>query len=155
GGSGFVGANIARLLRLRGEEVRVLDIWRDEAMPADIEYVEADINDAEKVAHAMRGVDYVHHNVALVPLAKAGQRFWTVNVEGTRTALRAAKDANVKMFAHMSSSAVFGSPNKMPITNDTPLEPIEIYGRAKLAGEELARKAGEEGLPVSIIRPRT
>src|SRR5262249_41988262 len=115
GGSGFVGANIARLLRLRGGEVGVLDIWGDEAMPADIEYVEADINDAEKVAHAMRGVDYVHHNVALVPLAKAGQRFWTVNVEGTRTALRAAKDANVKMFAHMSSSAVFGSPNKMPI----------------------------------------
>jgi hypothetical protein len=31
----------------------------------------------------MRGVDYVHHNVALVPLAKAGRRYWTVNVANT------------------------------------------------------------------------
>jgi nucleoside-diphosphate-sugar epimerase len=155
GGSGFVGSNIARLLRARGEQVRVLDIWRDPSMPDDIEFAAADINDAEAVARAMRGVTYVHHNVALVPLAKAGPRFWTVNVEGTRVVLDAAVRARVKFFCHMSSSAVFGSPTVMPITNATPRRPIEIYGRAKLAGEELALRAGAEGLPVSIVRPRT
>lgn len=103
----------------------------------------------------MRGVDYVHHNVALVPLAKAGKRYWTVNVEGTRTALETARAAKVKMFCHMSSSAIFGSPSRMPITNDTPREPVEIYGRAKLAAEELVIQAGREGMPVSSIRPRT
>ena len=103
----------------------------------------------------MRGVDYVHHNVALVPLAKAGKRYWTVNVEGTRTALEAARAAKVKMFCHMSSSAIFGSPIEMPITNATPREPVEIYGRAKLAAEELVIQAGREGMPVSSIRPRT
>jgi nucleoside-diphosphate-sugar epimerase len=85
--------------------LRVLDIWKDDAQPADIEFVSADINDLAAVGRAMRGVSYVHHNVALVPLAKAGKRYWTVNVEGTRTALEAARAAGVKMFCHMSSSA--------------------------------------------------
>jgi nucleoside-diphosphate-sugar epimerase len=155
GGSGFVGSNIARLLRARGEEVRVLDTWKDEDQSADIEFVMADINDREAVDRAMRGVSYVHHNVALVPLAKAGKGFWTVNVDGTRTALDAARTAGVKMFCHMSSSAVFGLPTEMPITEKTELQPIEIYGRAKHAAEELVKQAGREGMPVSVIRPRT
>ena len=149
-----MGSNIVRLLRARGEAVRVLDIWRDDRHPRDIEFIHADINDRKAVQRAMRGVDYVHHNVALVPLAKAGKRFWTVNVEGTRTALEAARAAGVKMFCHMSSSAVFGSPDRMPITNETPLQPIEIYGRAKLAAENLVKQAGREGMLVSVIRPR-
>jgi nucleoside-diphosphate-sugar epimerase len=155
GGSGFVGSNIARLLCNRGESVRVLDLWRDASMSTDIEFHQADINDRNAVAKAMKGVDYVHHTVALVPLSKAGRRFWTVNVEGTRVALEEAKRARVKMFCHMSSSAVFGSPSVMPITNSTPLVPVERYGRAKLAAEQLVQQAGREGLPVSVVRPRT
>jgi nucleoside-diphosphate-sugar epimerase len=150
-----VGSNIVRTLHQRGEDVRVLDIWKDESQSRDIEFVLADINDREAVEKAMRGVDYVHHNVALVPLAKAGKRYWTVNVEGTQTALEAARTAKVKMFCHMSSSAIFGSPAQMPITNDTPRKPVEIYGRAKLAAEVLVIHAGREGMPVSSIRPRT
>lgn len=155
GGSGFVGSNIARLLRERGEEVRVLDIWQDDSLRSDIEFVLADINNREAVEKAMHGVDYVHHNVALVPLAKAGKRYWTVNVEGTRTALEIARTAKVKMFCHMSSCAVFGSPTQMPITNNTPREPVEVYGRSKLAAENLVIQAGREGMRVSSIRPRT
>jgi nucleoside-diphosphate-sugar epimerase len=156
GGSGFVGSNIARLLVERGERVRVLDLWRADDHPAAVEFVQADINDRPAVDAAMRGVRYVHHTVALVPLAKAGDRYWRVNVEGTQVALDAAAGAGVRMFCHMSSSAVFGAPDRMPITNDTPREPVEIYGRAKLAGEELVMRAGATGrLPVSIVRPRT
>ncbi|MBB4200763.1 epimerase [Rhodoblastus sphagnicola] len=155
GGSGFVGSTIARRLVERGEKVRVYDLWRAEDQPAEVEFVQGDINDRAAVAAAMHGIDCVHHNVALVPLAKAGDRFWTVNVEGTRIALEEAKRAEVKMFAHMSSSAVFGSPEVMPITNDTPRRPIEIYGEAKKAGEDLVLEAQAHGFPASVIRPRT
>ena len=155
GGSGFVGATIARRLIERGEQVRVLDIWRSDDLPPQTEFVLADINDRAAVAAAMQGVDYVHHNVALVPLHKAGNRYWTVNVDGTKVALDAARAAKVKLFSHMSSSAVFGLPEIMPITNDTAREPIEIYGRAKKAGEELVMAAMAEGFPACIIRPRT
>lgn len=155
GGSGFVGSNIARLLCERGESVRVFDLWCDETQKDAIEFVKGDIMDRESVEKAMRGVDYVHHNVALVPLTKAGHRFHEVNVGGTKIALEAARKEGVKMFAHMSSSAIFGSPNSMPITSGTPLRPIEIYGRAKCEADILVRKAGEEGMKVSMIRPRT
>ena len=155
GGSGFVGATIARRLVERGEQVRVLDIWRSDDLPPETDFVLADINDREAVTKAMQGVDYVHHNVALVPLHKAGNRYWTVNVDGTKVALDAARAAKVKMFSHMSSSAVFGLPQIMPITNDTTREPIEIYGRAKKAGEELVMAAQGAGFPATIIRPRT
>ena len=60
GASGFVGSNLARVLHARGEKVRVLDNWRDEAMPPEIDIVHADINDAATVGRAMRGVTYVH-----------------------------------------------------------------------------------------------
>ncbi len=154
GGSGFVGSTITHRLAARGEEVRVFDLWKSDELPPEVDFVQGDINDADAVRHAMRGITHVHHNVALVPIAKAGERFWHVNVDGTATALREAKAAKVKMFAHMSSSAVFGCPDTMPITSDTPREPFEIYGKAKKAGEDLAMKAADEGLAVSIIRPR-
>lgn len=155
GGSGFVGSVIARRLVERGEQVRVFDQWKSQDLPAEVEVVLGDINDADAVARAMKGVSYVHHNVALVPLAKAGEQFWKVNVEGTRTALRAAKAQGVKLFANMSSSAIYGHPRHMPITLETPCLPFETYGQAKKAAEDLVVAAGWEGLPVASIRPRT
>jgi nucleoside-diphosphate-sugar epimerase len=155
GGSGFLGRAIAQELCQRGETVKILDIWRDDDLPSDIEYIECDIRDRDGVERAMRGIDLVHHNVALVPLTKAGQRFWSVNVEGAQVAATAAIAAGVGGFVHMSSSAVFGNP-VCPITEATPLQPVEIYGRAKLAGEQAVRAAcTTAGLPLVVVRPRT
>ena len=155
GGSGFIGSNIAKLLLARGEQVRILDLWIDPNADKEIEFFIGDINDEKLVERAIKDVDFVHHNVALVPLAKAGKEYHRVNVQGTKTVLKAAMKAKVKMFSHMSSSAVFGMPEKMPITNETDRKPIEVYGQAKLAGENLVLAAGTDGLNVTIIRPRT
>lgn len=155
GGSGFLGSNIVRLLHERKESVRVLDLWRDTSIPSGVEFFHGDINDPRAVAQAMTDVEYVHHAVALVPLAKAGRQFWKVNVEGTQVALRAAMHSGVRMFCHLSSSAIFGPKATMPITNETPPAPIEAYGIAKLRSEQAVLQAGRDGLPVSIVRPRT
>jgi len=155
GGSGFLGDRIARRLAQRGEDVTVLDIWEDPSRPAQIGFVKCDILDRDGVARALKGVDVVHHNVALVPLTKAGKRFWDVNVVGSQIAAEEATKAGVKAFIHMSSSAIFNT-LKMPVTNQTPPAPGEIYGRAKLAGERSVREiCGRADIPLSIIRPRT
>lgn len=156
GGSGFLGNLIARRLLAQGERVKVLDIWEDPTRPKEIEFIRCDILDRAGVAHALRGVDVVHHNVALVPLTKSGKRFRTVNVEGSRIAAEESVRAGVQAFIHMSSSAVYGVPQEQPITETTPLRPVEPYGRAKLAGEQAVRAVCEAaGLPLIVIRPRT
>jgi len=156
GGSGFLGNLIAKRLLARGERVKVLDIWEDPARPREIEFVNCNILDRDSVARALRGVDIVHHNVALVPLTKSGQRFQDVNVEGSRIAAEEAAKAGVRAFIHMSSSAIYGAPKQQPITDATPLHPVEIYGRAKLAGEQAVRAICEPAkLPLIVIRPRT
>ncbi|MEH2290113.1 NAD-dependent epimerase/dehydratase family protein [Nostoc sp.] len=156
GGSGFLGNLIARRLYERGESVKILDIWEDPTRPKEIEFIHCDIRDRNRVAAAMRDVDVVHHNVALVPLTKSGSKFWEVNVEGSRIAAEEAVKAGVQSFIHMSSSAIFGVPKTCPITNQTPTNPIEIYGKGKLAGELAVRKICERAnLPLIVIRPRT
>ena len=155
GGSGFLGNLIARRLHKRGERVRILDVWEDSSRPREIEFIRCDIRNRAGVSQAMRGVDVVHHNVALVPLTKAGKDFWGVNVEGSRIAAEAAAEAGIKTFIHMSSSAIFGVP-RCPVTDASPTAPVEIYGRAKLAGELAVREVCNAAkLPLIVIRPRT
>jgi nucleoside-diphosphate-sugar epimerase len=156
GGSGFLGNLIARWLLARGEEVKILDIWEDPTRPHEIEFIHCDIRDRERVAQAMRGVDMVHHNVALVPLTKSGKKFWEVNVTGSRIAAEEALKCGVRIFVHMSSSSLFGAPAPGPITELTQPKPIEIYGRAKLAGELAVQEVFKKGtVPLIVIRPRT
>src|SRR5438552_15795191 len=156
GGSGFLGNLIARRLLARGERVKVLDLWEDPIRPKEIEFIRCDIRDREGVKSALRDVTIVHHNAALVPLTKSGPQFWQVNVEGSRIAAEEAARVGVEAFVHMSSSAIFGVPQSCPITEATPLRPAEIYGRAKLAGEQAVREVCARGGPrLIVIRPRT
>lgn len=156
GGSGFLGNLIARRLLEAGEEVRVLDIWKDSSQPKEIEFINADIRDVDKLIQAIRGCEYVHHNVALVPLTKSGKEFWDVNVNGSRVTAEVAKKQGIPNFIHMSSSAIFGAPMELPITSKTKTHPIEIYGRGKLAGElEVKQTLANSDTNLVIIRPRT
>jgi nucleoside-diphosphate-sugar epimerase len=153
GGAGYFGERLASLLLDRGYRVRVFDL--NPSALREVDTIQGDIRSAEAVLAAMAGIDVVYHNVAQVPLARDHRLFWSVNRDGTQTALEMAQAAGVKKFLYTSSSAVFGVPQSNPVTEETEPSPAESYGRAKLAGEVLCREAHKDGLDVTIIRPRT
>ena len=155
GGSGYFGCLLVSRLLEAGHRVRVFDRNDAEDRPAVVEFLRGDVRDADAVAEAVRGVQVVHHNVALVPLAKDKQAFWEVNRDGTRNLLQASHDAGVRKVVNTSSSAIFGVPERNPVTEEMAPSPQEDYGRAKLAGEQLCRDFAERGLDVTSIRPRT
>ncbi len=155
GGSGYFGSLLVAELLARGYAVRSLDVNDAEDRPADVELVQGDVRDADTVARAVRGIDIVFHNVAQVPLAHDRDLFESVNVGGTGVLLEASLLAGVAKVVHTSSSAVYGVPEALPVTESTPATPREAYGRAKLEAEQLCRAMTTRGLDVSIIRPRT
>ena len=81
--------------------------------------------------------------------------FWSVNRNGTQSLLEASLAHNIERLVYISSSAIYGVPSRCPITTLTDKKPLEDYGRAKLAGEELCKEYRLKGLSCSIVRPRT
>ena len=155
GGSGFFGTVLVEGLVRRDVPVRILDINVPDPVPLGVTMFQGDVRDPAAVRAACDGVDVIHHNVALVPLARDRQGFWTVNEGGTRNVLQAALDGGVRKVVHMSSSAIYGAPPTNPVNEETSPVPGEEYGRAKLAAELLCHEYRGRGLDVTIIRPRT
>jgi nucleoside-diphosphate-sugar epimerase len=156
GGSGYFGCLLRERLRAAGSAVRVFDLVDADDRPDDVEFQPGDIRERDAVARACRDVDVVYHNVAQVPLAKDRALFWSVNRDGTESILQAARAAGVRKIVHTSSSAVFGIPARNPVDEGAAPRPLEAYGEAKLAAEQLIEDAvRRHGLDVTIIRPRT
>jgi nucleoside-diphosphate-sugar epimerase len=156
GGSGYLGTVLRDRLVAAGETVRILDLLDADDRPAAVEFLPADVRDAAAVARACAGVDVVYHAVAGVPVAKDRRLFDSVNVDGTRNLIDAVQASGVRKLVHVSSSAIFGIPERNPVDESTAPRPAEAYGHAKLAGERLVAAAAAEGrLDATIIRPRT
>lgn len=155
GGAGYFGTRLVERLAADGAPVRVLDIRCPAVMPPGVEFVHGDVRDRRAIEQACRDVDVVHHAVALVPLARDREGFWSVNEGGTRAVLEAASAHGVRKVVHLSSSAVYGAPAGNPVTEATNSSPGEDYGHAKLAAERLCWVARAGGLDVTILRPRT
>ena len=155
GGSGYFGTVLAEQALARGDAVRIFDVNPPGPTLAGADFVAGDVRDVAAVRGACDGVDVVFHNVAQVPLAKDRALFDEVNVGGTANVLVAARDARVAKVVHTSSSAVFGIPERNPVTEDALCRPLEAYGRAKLRAELVCHDAIASGLDVTIVRPRT
>lgn len=153
GGSGFFGTHLAKYLLDAGEKVRILDLVPPPPEDARAEFSPGDILDEKSLRQAISGVDVVVHNAALVPITRAGNRFYEVNVKGTERVIAAAKAAGVKKIIYISSSSVYGA-HDGSIGETTPQNPIDDYGKSKAEGEKICRRE-KEFIDISIVRPRT
>jgi nucleoside-diphosphate-sugar epimerase len=154
GGTGFLGSHLVKALVGAGHDVRALDVNPPRRPAADYEYVEADVRDADAVLKAARGCDVVVDNAALVPVTRStADEFREVNVGGCLNALDAAR-AEGAYVVHVSSSSIYGVPDRLPVTEDTPLRPFESYGESKAQAERVVHAERERGLPIASLRSR-
>jgi UDP-glucose 4-epimerase len=142
GGAGFIGSNLVRRLLEGGDEVRVLDNFstgrRENLEGLGVEVIEGELRSYERVHNAVRGVEVVYHLGALGSVPRSVQDPLTstaVNIEGTLNVLLAARDAGARRVVYSSSSSVYGTRRDLPVTEETPPDPISPYGVAKLAAE--------------------
>jgi nucleoside-diphosphate-sugar epimerase len=154
GGAGFLGLHLARRLLADGHRVRTLDVvpLDDAGLEAAVEERRGDVRDRDRVDELVAGADVVVHAAAALPIQASRESIRSVNVTGTENVLQAARDANVRRVVFISSTAVYGVPEKHPIEEDDPLVGVGWYGESKIDAEALCRVAAIE---TTIIRPKT
>jgi UDP-glucose 4-epimerase len=162
GGAGFIGSHLVDGLLAAGARVRVLDDFSSgrrenlAAAGARAEIVEGDVCDDRALDRALAGVEVVMHLATrCVRLSLSDpEDVHRVNSHGTLRVLLAARRHKAGRVVYVSSSEVYGSGVKVPMTEDHPLEPTTVYGATKLAGELYTQAMTRSfGLPTVVVRP--
>jgi nucleoside-diphosphate-sugar epimerase len=144
GGCGFIGSHIAEALVAEGHIVRVFDNLATGYLEnlkdfADrVEFVRGDIREPAALQAAMKGIEFVFHEAALVSVAisvKDPEENDAINIRGTLNVLQAARAAGARRLVIASSAAVYGNNPALPKREDMLPEPESPYALGKLAGE--------------------
>ncbi|MAE67063.1 MAG: hypothetical protein CMJ18_22610 [Phycisphaeraceae bacterium] len=162
GASGRLGANLVKRLLERGEHVRALVIPDDPAEESlaglATETVHGDLRDEKVVEAAVDGCDVIVHAASL--MAEAGLSphfFYDVNCRGSFNVFHAAAERadRISRFVYLSSTSAYAVHNTGPvITEDSPLNPLTLYGATKAANETMLRTFHyRTGLPAVVLRP--
>jgi nucleoside-diphosphate-sugar epimerase len=144
GGCGFIGSHLAEALVAEGVDVRVLDNFSSgkpenlKGFGSGIEVIRGDIRDPVALRDAVKGVDHIFHEAALVSVSVSVEQPAendAINIRGTLNVLQAAREANVKRVVLASSAAVYGNNPELPKRETMRPEPESPYALGKLAGE--------------------
>lgn len=137
GGAGYIGSHAARALRRAGYQVVIYDNLSTgfRRLAQGFELVEGDIADAVKLRPVLARVDAIMHFAAHAYVGESVEnprKYFRNNVTDALSLLNSAVDAGVRHFVFSSTCAVYGIPDKIPITEQTPREPVNPYGASKL-----------------------
>jgi UDP-glucose 4-epimerase len=144
GGAGYIGSNMTAMLAAQGHQPIIYDNLSKghKAAIAGCEFVKGDLANFDLLVATLKKhkIDAVTHFAAFI---EAGEsvinplKYYQNNVSNTQTLLSAMESAGVKKFVFSSTAAVYGMPDKQPITEDLPTHPINPYGETKLAVEKM------------------
>jgi UDP-glucose 4-epimerase len=144
GGAGYVGSHCLKRLLAEGYEAVVYDnLWQGhrQAVPVEL-LIEGDLNDEAKLTALLRDrkIDAVMHFAALALVGESVQKpdlYYRNNVTGSFHLLEAMRHAGVRTLVFSSTTATYGTPERMPIAETTPQQPINPYGFSKLVVEHM------------------
>lgn len=161
GATGFVGANLVRLLLEQGCQVKALvrpNSVLDNLQGLDLERVYGSLTD-RNLAEKMRGCQVLFHVAAHYSLLQADkEKLYEFNVVGTRNVLAAARQAGIERTVYTSSVAAIGV-KQNSIADETYQSPVEKlighYKQSKYWAEQEAVQAAQAGQDVVIVNPST
>lgn len=160
GGAGYIGSHTCKALAALGYTPVSFDNLSTGHRHA-VKWgplVEGDITDPDALRVALEKYDVgaVIHFAALALVGESVERpdlYYQVNVVGTFNVLEAMRLRGVRDFVLSSSCATYGCPDRSPIAEDTPQQPINPYGATKLAGERMALDYAQAfGMRVALLR---
>ncbi len=160
GAAGFIGSHLVDVLRADGVPVRAMVRPEDDRSflrGSTAETVFGDLKDPESLRAAVTGVDLIYHLAAIsrYDAGVADAEYRSVNLEGTRHLLDAARAAGVRRLLFTGTiEAVGTSRDGRPLTEASPQHPRNIYGKTKLEAERIVRSFGKEhGMETVVVRP--
>lgn len=147
GGAGYIGSHAVRALIAAGHTPVVLDVLdrgHKQSVPKGVELIVADLASiplTKLVAHLTNyQIEAVLHFAALAYVGESVDeplRYYQNNTVGSLRLLQAMSSAKVNRLVFSSTCATYGQPDVLPITEDTPQNPINPYGRSKLVVEQI------------------
>ena len=161
GGAGYIGSVAVERALQAGHDVSVLDnLWRGHrgAVPQGVDLYHCDIRDAPTVAGVVKQTrpDTVMHFAAATIVPESMQNpllYFEINVVGSHNLISAAIEAEVPRFVFSSTAAVYGDVNLDVVTEETPTNPINPYGRSKLMVEQMLEwHQRQYGMSVATFR---
>jgi nucleoside-diphosphate-sugar epimerase len=163
GGTGFIGGQVVRRLRERGDEVRALVRSPDKGQAlADLgcELVSGTLSNKDAIGAGIQGCEAAIHGAAVyeVGIPESEHRaMYEANVIGTENVLRAALEAKLPKVVYISTVGAFGN-TKGQVVDESYEHPgtsfTSYYEETKLEAHRLAKRLiAEEGLPCVIVQP--
>lgn len=143
GGAGFVGSHLVELLLKNGQDVRIIDDFSSghrsnlKAVESEAEIIEGSLLDPKLLQHSAKGVNGIFHLAAVVSVPVSIERpefAHEVNLTGTLNVLEVARAQKCPL-VFSSSAAIYGNPNRTPVSETDATQPISPYGVQKLAAE--------------------
>jgi len=161
GGAGYIGSNMTAMLKASllsceskkgGYEPVVFDnlSMGHKAAVGQTEFVQGDLADYELLITTLRkyNIEAVMHFAAFIEVGESIQwplKYYHNNLSNTQNLLSAMESCGVEKFVFSSTAAVYGMPKQVPITEDSPKEPINPYGQTKLAVEKMCHYQSQAG----------
>ena len=159
GAGGTLGTALAPLLADAGHEPVMHDV---QPIHTAYEFMQGDVRNPTDMQAAVQGVDVIVHAAAIHGIHlrdHTPQDFYDLNLTGTFNMWEAAVQAGVRAVVFSSTIGVYtrhtasGAGGVMALHEDLPLEPGDIYGYTKVAGEAMCRYYGRKhGIPSVALR---
>lgn len=168
GACGFVGSHLVESLVTKGHDVKAFTFYNsknsngwidnlDKNVKKQIQLVSGDIRDYHFLEQQSKNINIIFHLAALIAIPYSYQSpksYIDTNITGTYNVLKCAQKNNVSKTIITSTSEVYGTAQKIPITEDHALNAQSPYAATKIAADQLAISFYKSyNLPVTILRP--